>query len=159
MLGALHLEKDVAESIAALATLGLVIVTAVLAGFTLALWRSTSNLVRGERESSKRAPRAYVTPGHVSAPAIAGVGRRISIELRNGGKTPTRHLRMRLNFGTSPDGWPANFNYSDVPHGVTTAGHIGPDQSIYTPHVDVPVLTIQQVVQGQTRVYVWGWVD
>lgn len=88
-------EKSNVDNIIAYSTLGLGIVTAVLAVFTGALWLATRKLVIDAKDTSKRQLRAYVNilQGKVFYP-LEPANRTFRIDIKNFGQTPAHEVSI-----------------------------------------------------------------
>ena len=77
-------------------TLVLTVLTAIMAGSSVFLWRSTERLVTGAEDSAQRQLRAYVNIAGVAARNVTDITKTIQyhIVIENTGRTPAYQVRM-----------------------------------------------------------------
>lgn len=132
---------------------------------TGALFLATRALVKGAELSSKIELRAYVFVEGVnqiqarSSDASLVDNLRIGIALKNGGKTPTKKLRVSINWDSFDEPLEDDFNFPDRIGIEPMSGPIGPGAVSHTPHVDIPLPLMELVARGHKFVYIWGWAD
>jgi len=164
-------EIKIGEFSVAAFTLFLVIFTGMLWGSTHRLWGVTVETLKHAEATAQREMRAYV---HVTKapitdrrhmPTIGANGLipgnihtfQIVVELENRGRTPTRHGLMNVNHIQQAEPLPKDFPYLDGPKTETVL--IGPDHGVMSPVINVPVDRMMQVVRGNQRLFIWGWID
>jgi hypothetical protein len=77
----------------------------------------------------------------------------------NGGNTPTKNMRNRINYALRKDVVDLGFpfpDFGDQPDGRTA---IGPKSFLHSPYFDIPVDHLRKVKTGDTHAYIWGWAD
>jgi len=84
---------------------------------------------------------------------------RINVVWGHGGKTPTKNLLHNINWWHYEEGLPNDFNYPDKTHASPAVGLIGPEATLHSVNVDIPVGLLDHVARRLTHVYVWGWVE
>ncbi len=72
----------------------------------------------------------------------------------NTGNTPTRCLRINVNFDLRDTSLPDDFLYPQKGQNVPTL--IGPKASIQGSHIDIPGDVLLQVQSGSKYLYIWG---
>lgn len=144
----------------------LVFFTCLLFVATLYLYRATRDLVKGADKTAGRQLRAYVfvkkiNTSIVNNPDIGLVDNwRITVELGNGGNTPTKNLLVHTNWDSFPEKpMPDDFSFPDRAYGNPAPGLIGPGATLHTPHIDIPTALIDFVARKFQHVYIWGWAD
>jgi len=77
----------------------------------------------------------------------------------NGGNTPTKNMRNRVNYSLSENPIDLGFefpDFGDQPDGRTM---IGPRSAMHSSYFDIPVEHLQKVKDGEAHAYIWGWAD
>jgi hypothetical protein len=79
----------------------------------------------------------------------------ITIEWQNMGNTPTKHMLCHTNFHYFPEGFPDDFDYSDVRQEKPRRVVIGPKGTIrHTVIIPFPV-----IFHPHLCIYMWSWAD
>jgi hypothetical protein len=128
----------------------------------------------GQNETSKRlleevrdalygGNRAFVfvrnIEAHKQKSADAITHWRFFARLENGGNTPTKNMRNRMNYALREDVIDLGFtfpDFGDQPDGRTM---IGPKSFMHSAYFDIPIDHLQRVKNGETHAYIWGWAD
>lgn len=143
----------------------LVLFTCLLFVATLYLYLATRDLVKGADKTAQQQLRAYVFVKAIHSNIVANsdIGLvdnwRITVELGNGGNTPTKNLLLNTNWDSFSEQMAGDFDFPDRPYGDAAPGLIGPGGSSHAPHVDIPTALIDQVALKFKHVYIWGWAD
>jgi hypothetical protein len=77
----------------------------------------------------------------------------------NGGNTPTKNMRNRVNYMLSENPIDLGFefpDFGDQPDGRTM---IGPRSVMHSSCFDIPVEQLEKVKDGEAHAYLWGWAD
>lgn len=79
--------------------------------------------------------------------------------LKNSGKTPTQYAIMNVNqwHGIKIGDLPNDFRYPD--YGNRDRISIGPDATMHSTTFDLTVEQLQMIRDGDSRLYIWGWVE
>lgn len=140
------------SKVTAYSTLALVVVTGILACFTLTLWLATGALVRGARDTAQRQLRAYMAQASVHAmPA----DRKIVFKVRNEGETPAHDVVIRVLVSKDEpiEGkWDHAFDYESAPQLLQRAQGYDADVRFTDPLVAV-------AVQKNLPYYVYAEID
>jgi hypothetical protein len=138
----------------------LALFTAGLFLYTAKLWRSTSQLIREEREASQRALRAYIYlrveavpwPPAPQQPTLYS----IRLHVTNGGKTWARNVRMFRAMISNAPGDP----FDHLPHTTNEAPATvyGPGQTLGLQFADIPLADCPAIHAGTTTRDLAVWV-
>lgn len=87
------------------------------------------------------------------------------VAVKNSGNTPTRQMRMHVNFDANHTGeFPPDFAYPDMNTSAQKADPkddipilIGPNSKIYSQQLRVSADKISEVVRGDNRLFFYGW--
>ena len=77
----------------------------------------------------------------------------------NGGNTPTKNMRNRVNYALFEHPIDLGFgfpDFGDQPDGSTM---IGPRSVMHSSYFDIPVEDLKKVKDGEAHAYIWGWAD
>ena len=77
----------------------------------------------------------------------------------NGGNTPTKNMRNRINYALTENPIDLGFgfpDFGDQPDGRTM---IGPRSFMHSSYFDIPVEDLQKIKDGTAHAYIWGWAD
>jgi hypothetical protein len=85
---------------------------------------------------------------------------RITAVLENSGETETRYLTNNINWKEFPlDGLPPDYEFPYLVNDKPKYGFIGPNSTIHSSYIEIPVTILDKVGWGQLRLYIWGWVE
>jgi hypothetical protein len=78
----------------------------------------------------------------------------------NGGNTPTKNMRSRINYALSEQPFDLGYEFLDLGDQLDGGSTmLGPKAIMHSPFIDVPVEHLQKVKNGEAHSYIWGWTD
>ena len=125
----------------------------------------TKGLLEEVRDALYRGNRAFVFVRNIEARFLGQKSThtithwRFFARWENGGNTPTKNMRSRINYTLREDVIDLAFpfpDFGDQPDGRTM---IGPRSFMHSTYFDIPVDHLQKVKSGEAHAYIWGWVD
>jgi hypothetical protein len=83
----------------------------------------------------------------------------IAVIWENGGKTPTRHLRVFINLHLDPNVLPDEFEFPDV--GTETIPTLIPPGggTIESSKLAITLANLEKIRDGKAHLYTWGWAE
>jgi hypothetical protein len=78
------------------------------------------------------------------------------LEWENSGTTPTKDLRLRVNFAYRPTPLPKGYDFPDLGEQTDIPVVIGPKSTATSPDLHVPTDILVQVKNGSLHLYFWG---
>jgi hypothetical protein len=152
-----HYEKPTLDRWITYATIGLVIVTALLAVFTYFLWGATSKLVRDAKATSRRQLRAYVWEDFKEHPRNIPGGYIVSGDLKNSGATTAYNVRAWTGMAALTNEQYTSFDFSR-PSKPPLSFVCNPN-STHSLTAFVILGDVRGVSDGDERLYVYGRID
>jgi hypothetical protein len=125
----------------------------------------TKGLLEEVRDALYRGNRAFVFVKNIEARFLGQKSThtithwRFFARWENGGNTPTKNMRNRINYTLREDVIDIGFpfpDFGDQPDGCTM---IGPRSFMHSTYFDIPVDHLQKVKSGEAHAYIWGWAD
>jgi hypothetical protein len=125
----------------------------------------TKGLLKEIRDVTHRGNRAYVFVRNIETRFLGQKSThtithwRFFARWENGGNTPTKNMRNRINYALREDVIDLGFpfpDFGDLPDGRTM---IGPRSFMYSMYFDIPVDDLKKVKSGEAHAYIWGWAN
>ena len=126
--------------------------------------RVAARQVRLSRQALIYTDRAFVYPFQVIWAAVKDVKTdkvqlwRLSIQWKNSGNTPTRHLRMWTNLSAKTEPIPDDFSFPDLGTGDIPT-FIAPHNTVDSVPLDLSLDDLELLIANNRHIYAWGWVE
>jgi hypothetical protein len=134
--------------------------TGILTFFTIQMYRVAENA----NESTQRSQRAVVSIGGITNPLrkiLSDDGKRwdsvrVGLFVANGGVTPPRNLRVKINHQLFANEIPIGFQFDDLDDTPPRTIFLGPStrEAVYS---ILPMDTLITAVNRKQRLFFWGW--
>lgn len=118
------------------------------------------------RDALYRSNRAFVFVKNIEAHFICQKSThaithwRFYARWENGGNSPTKNMRNRINYALSEQAFDLGYGFPDVGDQLNAGSTmLGPKAIMHSPIIDVPVEHLQKVKTGEAHAYLWGWAD
>lgn len=149
----------------------MILFTAAIAGSTIwytiyakRQWRAVLDSNQINREALISVQRSFVAfPPEISiVRAIDEKTRRTKswlfyLPVENSGTTPTRDMRMHVNFDARPGELPEDFAYPDLGSSKNIPIFVAPKSKIFSSPLEISQEVVEKVQQKSLRLYFYGW--
>jgi len=140
--------------------------TAVIAAFTAALFIATNRQAKLTRQALITTERAFVFLEDFDCDLSFQSGRGPNLTVtrltvrprwRNNGTTPTRNMRVAVNWSHWSGPMPTGFDYA---YGDSSAlMFLGPQATEWSAPIEIPPHVATAALSGNLRIFIWGRVD